>query len=53
MGPVYREAAVIAFHFHWAKRECMDLSRRERRLWLEEIRKINQEIARSMKGKGR
>ncbi len=53
MEPVYREAALIAFHFHWSRRECLSLSRRERRVWLEEIRRINQEIARSMKGKGR
>lgn len=53
MEPVHREAALIAFHFHWSRSECFALSRRERRVWLEEIRRINQEIGRHMRGKGR
>jgi hypothetical protein len=53
MEPVHRETALIAFHFHWSRSECLALSRRERRVWLEEIRRINQEIGRHMKGKGR
>lgn len=53
LAPVYREAALIAYHFHWSRAECLALSQRQRKIWLEEIKKINQEIARSMKGKGR
>lgn len=48
-----REVAVIAYHFHWSRKECMDLSRRERAAWLEEIKRINKEIARSAKGRSR
>jgi hypothetical protein len=51
--PVRREVAAIAYHFHWSRKECMDLSRRERAGWLEEIKRINKEIARSMKGRSR
>jgi hypothetical protein len=51
--PVRREVAAIAYHFHWSRKECMDLSRRERAAWLEEIKRINKEIARSMKGRSR
>jgi hypothetical protein len=50
---VRREVAAIAYHFHWSRKECMHLSRRERSAWLEEIKRINKEIARSMKGRSR
>jgi hypothetical protein len=53
LEPVRREVATIAYHFHWSRKECMDLSRRERAGWLEEIKRINKEIARSMKGRSR
>ena len=45
----YREVAVIAYHFHWSRDECMAMSRRERRLWLEEIGRINKEIGKAVK----
>jgi Family of unknown function (DUF6760) len=48
---LYLEVAVIAYHFHWSRRECMDMSRRERRRWLEEIERINKAIAKGMRGK--
>jgi len=50
-GGLYREVAIIAWHFHWPREECMAMSRRERRTWLEEISRINKEIARAMKPK--
>ena len=50
LEPVRREVALIAYHFHWSRRECMNLSRRERQAWLEEIKKINQEISRAARG---
>ena len=53
LEPVRREAAVIAYYFHWSRAECMDLSRRERAAWIEEIKRINKEIARGMKGRNR
>jgi hypothetical protein len=53
LDPVRREVAVIAYHFHWARKECMDLSRRERAEWIEEINRINKEIAKSVKGRNR
>lgn len=45
------EVAVIAYHFHWSRAECMALSKNERAAWLGEIRRINKEIARSLKGR--
>lgn len=53
LDSVRREVAVIAYHFHWSRAECMDLSRRERAAWIEEIKRINKEIARSVKGRSR
>lgn len=50
---VRREVAVIAYHFHWSRTECMDLSRSERAAWIEEIKRINKDIARSVKGRKR
>lgn len=49
---LYPEVAVIAFHFHWSREECMSMSRKERHKWIAEIEKINNAIARSMKPKG-
>ena len=50
MDAVHQEIAVIAYHFHWSRGECMAMSRRERTVWLDQIKAINKEIARSMKG---
>jgi hypothetical protein len=46
---LYPEVAVIAFHFHWGRDECLGMSRRERRAWIDEIGRINAEIAKAMK----
>ena len=53
MEPVRREIAIIAYHFHWSRAECMALPRRERREWIEEIKRINKEISKSVKGSKR
>jgi hypothetical protein len=45
--------AVIAAHFHWPREELLSMSRRERRVWLEEIGRINRETAKAMKPKRR
>ena len=50
-GGLYREAALIAWHLHWSREECMAMSRRERRTWLGEIDRINRELAKAMKPK--
>jgi len=48
---LYPEVAIIAYHFHWSRQECMAMSNRERRRWIDEIGRINKEIANSMKPK--
>ena len=50
-GRLNREVAIIAWHFSWPREECMSMSRRERRVWLDEIARINKEISRAMKPK--
>jgi len=46
---VYPEVAAIAYHFHWSRAECLAMSRKERAMWIDEIGKINKQIASSMK----
>ena len=50
-GNLHREVAVIAYHFHWSRADCLSMSRKERRRWLDEIGRINGEIAKAMKPK--
>jgi hypothetical protein len=45
--------AVIAYHFHWPRGECMAMSRSGRRVWLGEIERINSDLAKAMKPKRR
>jgi hypothetical protein len=41
---LYEEAAFIAYHFKWSHDEVMNMEHWERRLWCEEISKINTKI---------
>jgi hypothetical protein len=38
---VYREAADLAYYFHWPQKEIFVMSGRERRIWLKEIMRIH------------
>lgn len=38
-----REVAFIAYHFHWSRDELLRISHIERRLWVENISRINEE----------
>lgn len=49
VADLYPEVAVIAYHFHWSRVECMAMSRKERHRWIEEIERINKAIAKGMK----
>jgi hypothetical protein len=42
---IYEEISYIAYHFHWAHQELMNMDHIERRRWCEEIRKINEKIS--------
>ncbi len=39
---LYREAADIAYHFHWPKNEIFVMTGKERKQWLSEINRIHE-----------
>ncbi|PWT81509.1 MAG: hypothetical protein C5B57_10290 [Blastocatellia bacterium] len=41
---LFEEVAYIAYHFHWPHEQIMALEHRERRLWVDEIAKINRRL---------
>lgn len=45
-----QEVAYVAYHFHWSRDDVFELSHRERRMWVEEISKINERINRAREG---
>jgi hypothetical protein len=44
---VYREAADLAYYFHWQRGEIMGMNMRERRTWLTQIKRIHYEQKRA------
>ncbi len=38
---LYREAADLAYYFHWARGDIMAMTGRERNLWLSQINRIH------------
>jgi len=41
---IFKEVAFVAYHFHWARDEILDMSHRERHAWVKEISTINEKI---------
>ena len=39
---IYREAADIAYYFHWSKQELQEMNGKERQVWLKQINRIHQ-----------
>ncbi|RKT55330.1 DUF6760 family protein [Saccharothrix australiensis] len=39
-----QEVAYVAYHFHWAREEILDLEHHERRRWVGEIARINTRV---------
>ena len=44
---LHQEVAYIAYHFHWAADEIMEMPHRERHRWAKEIGEINNRINKS------
>jgi hypothetical protein len=44
LDSLIREVAFISYYFHWSRDEILDVSHLERRLWVEEISRINRRI---------
>ena len=42
---VYEEVAYVAYHFHWALEELLDMEHPTRRRFVDEIAKINKRIS--------
>jgi hypothetical protein len=41
---LWKEAAYIAYHFHWKLDDILDMEHEERHIWLREIARINEQI---------
>lgn len=41
---IFREVAFIAYHFHWDRESILELTHKERHLWVKEISGINEKI---------
>ncbi|MGC6509261.1 MAG: DUF6760 family protein [Myxococcota bacterium] len=44
MENIFKEVAFIAYHFHWGREQILELTHKERHLWVQEISKINDRI---------
>jgi hypothetical protein len=44
---VYREAADLAYYFHWQRGDIMGMDMMERRAWLAQVRRIHSEQRRA------
>ena len=40
---LYREAADLAYYFHWARGDIMAMTGRERNVWISQISRIHRE----------
>ena len=47
---LYEEAAYVAFHFHWALDEILDLEHPTRRRFVAEIARINERLVEASAG---
>lgn len=41
---LYQEVAYIAYHFHWAIDDVLEMEHRERAIWVKQIAQINEKI---------
>lgn len=41
---LFEEVAYLAYHFHWDRRDVMELDHGERRRWVAEVGRINERI---------
>jgi hypothetical protein len=46
---LYEEVAFIAYYLHWPHRQIMSLDHSERRRWVAEVSKINQQLNQAVK----
>jgi len=41
---IFKEVAFIAYHFHWDREAVLQMSHKERHVWVQEISAINERI---------
>jgi len=41
---ILKEVAFVAYHFHWESDRILEMSHRERHIWVKEISSINDRI---------
>jgi hypothetical protein len=41
---IFKEVAFIAYHFHWPREQILEVSHKERHIWVKEISRINDRI---------
>ncbi|MEO0605639.1 MAG: DUF6760 family protein [Myxococcota bacterium] len=47
---MFREVAFLAYHFHWSKDTLLEMTHRERHVWVREVSDINTRINKSRGG---
>ena len=52
MDKLSGEVAYIAYHFHWAMDDILQMEHQERHMWIREISDINRKINESSKKSG-
>lgn len=48
-GDLYEEVAFIAYYLHWPHEQVMSLEHGERRRWVAEVSRINQQLNQATK----
>lgn len=41
---VFQEVAFIAYHFHWDRETILEMTHKERHVWVKQISEINEKI---------
>jgi len=41
---IFKEVAFIAYHFHWDRETVLEMTHKERHIWVKQISAINEKI---------
>jgi hypothetical protein len=41
---IFKEVAFLAYHFHWSRGDLLDMTHRERHVWVKQVSDINEKI---------
>jgi hypothetical protein len=51
LGGLYEEMAFLAYYLHWPYDQILDLEHAERRRWVSEVGRLNQEVTQGTEGR--